>query len=413
MKRLSEGWVVTVASSVALTVGATAITAIPTGLFMKPVIAEFHWSRGQYFLVTAIASIVGAFIIPFLGRLADRIGVRQVLLPGIVIYGVSVMCLGALNQSFAFYMAVGLVVGASAMVQSMPLYAKAVSAWVDRKRGLALAVTMMGNGLGSVISAPAAAYLITEYGWRSARVVLGAAVLIVALPAVYFFIKEPSRERLAKRYAQAGEGLSASEAVRSVSFWIVCASILLAGGATAGTMTQIAPIITDHGFDNYIAAASLSVLAIGQIGGRFLFGHMLDKFRTPKIGILLLICAALGLAGLFWGTTIPAVLAGAAMLGLGAGAELEIGAFYTSRYFGMKNFAQLYGYVFGSYIIGYSLAQYFEAASYDLYHTYEVAILAAIGCLAVAAILIAFLGHYVFLPTADDVVSAEEELEAA
>ena len=81
-KKLDQGWIGTIAASVALTVGATAITAIPTGVFMGPVTAEFHWTRGQYFLVTAIASIVGAFIIPYLGHLADRIGVRPVMMPG-------------------------------------------------------------------------------------------------------------------------------------------------------------------------------------------------------------------------------------------------------------------------------------------------------------------------------------------
>jgi MFS family permease len=413
VKRLDQGWVVTIAASVALTVGATAITAIPTGVFMGPVISEFHWSRGQYFLVTAIASIMGAFSIPYLGHLADRIGVRRVMLPGIVIYGCSVMCLAALNESFAFYMTVGLVVGASAMIQSVPLYSKVVSAWMDKKRGLALAVTMVGNGLGSVASAPLAAYIIRYYGWRDARLAFGAAVLVVALPTVFFFIKEPPRERLAKRFAFTGEGLETRVAIASMTFWIVCASTFFAGGATAGTMTQIFPLLTDHGFNGGVAAAALSVLAAAQICGRFLFGSLLDRFPTPKIGILLLISCALGLVGLFWGTSMSGVLGGAMLLGFGAGAELEVGAFFTSRYFGMKNFAQLYGYVFGSYIIGYSLAQYLMAASHDRTGSYFFAISAAIGALALAAVLIATLGGYVFMPPPDDVLAAEEELEAA
>lgn len=404
MTRLTPGWTVTIAASVALTTGATAITAIPTGMFMRPVIADFHWTRGQYFLVTAIASITGAFIIPFLGRLADRIGVRPVMLPGIVIYGASVIALSALTQSFVLYMAIGLVVGASAMIQSVPLYSKVVSAWMDRKRGLALAVMMVGNGLGSVASAPLTNYLISEHGWRFARLVFGASVLVVALPVVYFFIKEPPRGLRAGAPPQiAGEaaldeGLSASAAYRTRTFWIVCFSVLLAGGATAGTMTQIAPMLTDHGFSTAIAAACLSAMAAMQIAGRFAFGAMLDRFPTPKVGLLLLVAAALGVGLMFWGTSVPMALTGAALLGLGAGAELEVGAFYAGRYFGMKNFAQLYGYVFGAYIIGYSIAQYLMARSYDIYGSYLNATLTSIGALFLAGVMIATLGPYVFTP---------------
>ena len=120
-------------------------------------------------------------------------------------------------------------------------YAKAISAWFDDRRGLALGVAMAGVGLGAIIMPQIA--LIELVGWRSAYVGLGVITFAVAFPAVALMIREPDAlEGSGKASATLlrRSGVTAREAARSAQFWLMAGVFLLAGGgpSTAPTRTS-------------------------------------------------------------------------------------------------------------------------------------------------------------------------------
>ena len=55
------------------------------------------------------------------------------------------------------------------------LTATTVTHWFDDRRGLALALALVGFNLGYISAGPLAAWLITRVGWRAAYALLGAA----------------------------------------------------------------------------------------------------------------------------------------------------------------------------------------------------------------------------------------------
>ena len=71
-------------------------------------------------------------------------------------------------------------------------YAKAISGWFEHRRGLALGIAMAGIGIGLTVTPQVARALITAFDWRMTYVGLGAITWLVAFPAVYLFIKDPS-----------------------------------------------------------------------------------------------------------------------------------------------------------------------------------------------------------------------------
>src|SRR5204862_883250 len=80
---------------------------------------------------------------------------------------------------------------AASAIQTPIGYAKAIAAWFDRRRGLALGIAMSGVGLGGFIMPQLAEALIERVGWRGAYASLGLLTLVIAFPAVALWIREP------------------------------------------------------------------------------------------------------------------------------------------------------------------------------------------------------------------------------
>ena len=192
------------------------------------------------------ATMLGAVVMPLLGTAADRWGIRTVHIPGIIAYGLMTMALVFLTGDMTQYLIFMLAHSAFAMWQSPPLYAKATSAWADKRRGLALAICMAGNGVGNFMTPPICAWLISNYGWRGGRIGMGMLVILVAVPAVYFFIKEPPKRDDRADFVAAREGMTGREAVATPTFWILLLITFLTSGATVGITANLVTMLRDN-----------------------------------------------------------------------------------------------------------------------------------------------------------------------
>ena len=91
------GWWVVLATCVGLTVHIGPIIVSTFGIFLKPLSQEFGWSRTQISLAFSLATLVATVAVPFIGRLVDRFGARRVILPAVLLFGLSVLSLSFLS----------------------------------------------------------------------------------------------------------------------------------------------------------------------------------------------------------------------------------------------------------------------------------------------------------------------------
>src|SRR4029077_15137481 len=136
-------------------------------------------------------------------------------------------------------------------------------------------------------------------------------------------------------------------AFRSWVFWALAAAFFLDVIAINGTLTHIVALLTDRGVALQAAVAALSGTGIALILGRILSGWCLDRLWGPYVAVAFFILPMIGIAILSTGAVGLAPVLGAVMLGLGLGAEVDLMAFFASRYFGMRNYAKIYGTMFG------------------------------------------------------------------
>jgi MFS family permease len=87
---------------------------------------------------------------------------------------------------------------------------------------------------------------------------------------------------------------------------------------------------------------------------------------------------------------------GIVLLGIAAGTEIDMLGYLSSRYFGLRHFGQLYGYIFAVFSAGAALGPYVLGVCFDQFHSYNDALFGYVGLLVLASGLIVSLGAYVF-----------------
>ena len=174
-KRIYPGWLVVLAAYCGAMVSFGSLLVFTFSIFLKPLSGAFGWSRESISAAFGFAALTVAVCSPPLGHLLDRFGPRPVILPCMAVFGVTFASLGFLSPRLLHLYAIFVVLGIVGNGTTQMGYARAVSTWFDRRRGLALALVMAGVGTGAMLFPPIAQALIAGYGWRAAYIGSGAA----------------------------------------------------------------------------------------------------------------------------------------------------------------------------------------------------------------------------------------------
>jgi cyanate permease len=291
-------------------------------------------------------------------------------------------------------------------------YGSVICRWFDRRRGLALGLMMLGIGLGAMLMPSIAQQLITTFGWRTAYSVLGGAVLIIAVPVVAALLKEMPKQLgllpdgLPQRIATAENealalGISAQEAWRSRTFWLMTCSFFLVSASAQGCVVHLVAMLGDCGINARTAALASSVVGATVLIGRVGSGYLLDRVFGPDLAAVFFAGAALGI-GLFLLGTRSAAFTGAFLVGLGLGAEVDVIAFLTGRYFGLRAFGKVNSSAFAAFALAAALGPLIMGAGFDRTGSYRGPLVAFFAANLLAAFLMTRLGPYRYRPTEAD-----------
>ena len=400
-------WWVVFGSTLGLIVGNGPITLFTFGVFLKPIVATFGWNRGTVASAVTVSQALGALATPFVGRMVDRWGVRRVTLPFIAAFALTTAAIALTPASpFIFILLYG-ICGLFGGGQAPLNYAKAISSWFESKRGLALGIAMSGVGIGTALDPQIVRVLIAHVGWRGAYVGLGVLTFALAFPAVALFIREPDRDSISdrERLASAGHihdaagnapGMPVGEAVKGFRFWTILVCVFMVAASVNGSIAHIVPILTDRGVSPAVATSLLSVTGVALIGGRILSGFILDRFFAPYVAACFFLLPLTGVGLLSSGAAGIVPLLGTICLGLGLGSEIDIMAFLVGRYFGVRTFGEIYGYIMAAFVFASGLGPTIMGVCYDRTHSYKLALEGFAVALAIASILISRLGPYAF-----------------
>ncbi len=378
-------------------------TVFTFGTFVRPLEQEFGWARGEISFALTMTNLAVVLASPSIGSLLDRFGVRAVLLPSTALMGLAVASMallgGELWHFYAMYLLIP-IVGAGTLPQS---YSRVVINWFHRRRGIALGIALSGFGVGAALVPVCAEYLIEHFGWRTAYLAFGAAVLGISLPLALFLMRETPREMGletdggvsgADDPPAADSGLSIREAAGTGSFWLIFGSFLLVGVAITSILAHLVPMLIGRGVSPESAARSMSLLGIGLILGRVISGFLMDRFFAPHVTAFFLMFLFTGVVILALGLEGPAPFLAALMVGLATGSEISEIAYLCSRYFGPRGFCLIYGTMFAAFQIGSAFGPPLMGLYYDHSGNYVGMLWLLSGLVLVGTLLIVRLGPY-------------------
>jgi len=367
------------------------------GVFLKPLMADMGWQRGTASFALSFGGICSALAVPVLGRMMDRWSIRRVALPGLLFYAFAMCLLGLSPRSLIIFTLLFALAEAASAVQTPIGYAKAIAAWFDRRRGLALGIAMSGVGLGGFVMPQLAQVLIDRVGWRGAYPLLGLLTLAIAFPLVALWIREPRPGEGERRAVTMADlpGLTARDAARTRHFWLMGAAFFLVAIAINGTVAHVVPLLTDHGISAASAAATMGIFGLATMIGRLLAGYLVDRIFAPLVATVFFLAPIAGFVLLSTPSgASPAI--GVILLGLGLGTEIDLIAFLVSRYMGQRAFGEIYGYCFMIFGLGSSFGRFLGGFLYDLAGSYDSALIGAGGALVLAVIFVNLLGRYTY-----------------
>jgi predicted MFS family arabinose efflux permease len=394
-QEFAQGWPVVLSATIGFGLGLSALSFYTNGTFVQPLGDEFGWSVGQIQTAIAFMPLGTVIMAPIIGWLTDKIGARVIVLVSLLLYAASFAMLSQITSSIITFYATWAtmsVLGAGTLAIT---WSRAVNGWFNKGRGLALGLALMGSGLTAFFAPPLANWAIEAHGWRTAYLVLAALPALIAFPAVFMLFRDPPLANLAAPGSTDIPGLKVGEALKTVRFWMMWVAIVLVSVGVGGLISNMFPILMSDGLDRPTAAKAVGMIGLSVIAGRVLAGFLLDRIWAPAVAFVFLSIPAISCLILAGGSApIWALVVAAGLVGLAAGAEFDLIAFMTSRYFGMKSYAKLYSFQF----IGFGLASGFAAPMFgkvfDQYKSYDPILYAAAVLFIVGALMFLALGKY-------------------
>ncbi len=387
------GWRVVVAAGLGVMVGFGSLFVYTFGVFVKPLQAQFGWSREAISSGFGFAALAVAFCSPTLGHWLDRYGPRRVILPCMTVFGCGMASLALLQPRLWQFYATCILLGAVGNGAAHLSYARAISTWFHRCLGKALAFVMAGAGLGAMILPLAAQNIIGRFGWRAAYWSLGGLALALGLPPTWAYIHEHGQSRH-ESAPVTYSGLTWQQGVRSYPFWIIVIALFVGSISMNGSIAHMVAMLTDRGITPGSAALCASILGGWSVLARLGVGSLLDRFFGARVACVVYLVTA---AGIFLLARADSLLTGClagALVGVGAGGEADITPYLLTRYFGLRAFSTLYGLTWTFYAIAGAMGPVILGRAFDSTGSYVPILTALAMVTAVAAAMLLLLPHY-------------------
>ncbi len=391
-----NGWRLVLAALCGTSLGMPAIPFYTIGIFAPILSEEFGWSFATIF--SGLSMLAGSVLIigPFFATLIDKLGARAVASVSLPCLGLSYMTLAASNGSVTQYYLSWLAIAISGLGATPVVFTRVINGAFSERRGVALGIVLSGAGLFAFAVKPLAQLLMETGGWRVAILVVGALPIFIACPLVFWgFAGSRTTGVGAVAARDASDGMTAREAFRSRSFWLLAIVFIPMALAVAAPLPNMENILRSLELSPIEVVQLASLVGIAAVAGRLLGGVLVDLFWAPAVGTVILTmgavaCLILSQDDVSFSTAAFAIV----LLGLTSGIEFDLMAYLVARYLGMRSYATTYATLYGIFVVGAFVGPSLFGYAFDSTGTYSGILQSCALLLVGGAIVILFLGPY-------------------
>ena len=381
------GDIVVVASF--LIMGAMLGSAHTFGVFFKPVLTEFGWTRAMTSGAYSLSVIVSGLLGIVMGGLTDRFGPRIVVSLCGFLLGVGYLLMSQISALWQLYVFFGVIIGTGMGGTWVPLMGT-VARWFVKRRNMMTGIVAAGEGAGTLIFVPVASWLISIFDWRMSYIIMGSMVLVIVVLSAQLLRRDPTHVGQRPYGVSEGEesGLkldtgvfSLRQAVHAKQFWLAFIMYFSLGFCVLTLIVHLVPHATDLGISSTNAANILATMGGASIVGRLVLGSVADSIGIRSVFLVAFIMMS---AVLFWlalatGTWILLIFA--VIFGFSNGGCSALVSPLIAELFGLRSHGLIFGVTELGFAIGGVIGPIVAGHIFDVTSSYQLAFLisAALG----------------------------------
>jgi len=300
------------------------------------------WPMAEFAAVAGFG-FMSSLAFPFIGRLADVLGVRWTALIGQATLPFAYFAYANLmGGSLAIYTLIFIIQSVLCVTTTATVYTRLAVQYFQQARGLALAIAVSGSAVFGAIGGPILNRYVEAHGWQATYQALA---VFAALAGLLVFLLIPAR---AGRTYSATPRRKAREdypmILRSFAFWVLAGVMLLCNLPQTLILVQLKLLLLANGVNGAAAGVMFTALSIGMLAGRFVTGVALDRFEPTVVAFVTLALPSLGIFLFASDQDAHAVLLFAVFcLGFAFGAEGDLVAFLVAKRFGLEVYSSVMG----------------------------------------------------------------------
>ncbi len=351
------GWYVVFSSFVMLTLIYGARYSF--GIFVKPMFAEYDWPMTIISLAASINLLVYASTGVFAGWLLDRVAPKWITTVSVLFTAAGFVAASFATTPLGLFLSYGVLVGIGSAGSGAVACTASIGKWFIKKRGIAIGIAAMGIGLGTMIMAPLAGYIVKSYGWRVGFLCIGVLTCVVGITVSQIFMGKDYPEHyglqpdgdpplpdqsISNPPDSAFEKPSLKPVLIDHRFWLLVVCNLFAVMTVMMTFVHQVAYAINSGIGKIEAASAIGLIGIMGSCGKFFFGWLSDRVRDAKysaaLGFLLM---AAGMYLLCRASNVITLYGFALFYGFGYGSLAPVTPYLISDRFGGRVLGVTYG----------------------------------------------------------------------
>lgn len=304
--------------------------------FAEALAEEFEVSTMAITSAPLALLVMPAFLAPLVGRMADKVSIRKLLLVGVTI---SMGSLFALSQATSIELILLCFIGfAMGMVFYGPVTVNAFLIKHYRSRsGRALAIAAMGVSLSSAVLPLLVGVLMAAFSWRGSLFALVIGLAIFLFASILFGLQATDGGGSEEGLIDDGDsnGVADTGFLRQRAFWLIGLAVAIAFMATFVIAICYKKHFTLMGFSTFDAGVFLSAGGAAGLVGKVTVAALIGRFQSQVkyFAVLLLLSQIIGYGGLVFAESYAATILCVILGGFGGGAFIPMHPILNDTYF--------------------------------------------------------------------------------
>lgn len=269
-------------------------------LFTPQILESLNLNAAQYGFLYAAATTSSAVVLPWCGRLVDKMPLRRFCILNSTLLFISCMAMSLAQNSFILFFALlGLRLSGQGLMGLIASTTMARSFSVER--GRALSVSSLGYPLGEMLFPLIVVTLIGAFGWRLSWIVIALFTVLVILPLSAYLAGHGKLVSGSVVGTEAPSSVARRRLIFDWNFWaLIPLNIYPPMVITALFLYQL-PLGAENGWSPELMASAFVAFAIGRFVVSLLVGPLIDRWSAMNLFPFISLPMVGAFALIWWG----------------------------------------------------------------------------------------------------------------